>query len=213
MNSPWLSFLFVLLAMALYGAVHSLLASARAKAHARQWFGPAADRWYRLVYNLIGGVSFLPVLWLVAKLPDQPLYAIPWPWTLLTSAGQLIGVLVILLGVWQTGAGRFLGLRQLTATEKREEPHQLVISGLYRWVRHPLYTGGLLFIWLTPRLSLNLLALNLGLTLYILIGTRFEEHRLLDEFGEAYAAYQQTVPMLIPHLTPLNLTDQFDHFD
>ncbi len=198
MNSPWLSFCLILLAMALYGALHSLLATAGAKARARQWFGPAADRGYRLAYNIVGGVSLLPVLWLVAKLPDRSLYAIPWPWTLLTGAGQIIGALVVLLGVWQTGAARFLGLRQLVAPDTHQESPHLVISGLYRWVRHPLYAGGLLFIWLTPRLSVNLLALYLGLTLYILIGARLEERRLLAEFGEAYAQYQQNVPMLLP---------------
>ena len=73
-----------------------------------------------------------------------------------------------------------------------------MLKGLYRWVRHPLYTAGLVFIWLTPVMTVNLLAMNLGLTIYIVLGAMFEERKLLHEFGQAYADYQRRTPMLIP---------------
>jgi protein-S-isoprenylcysteine O-methyltransferase Ste14 len=73
-----------------------------------------------------------------------------------------------------------------------------VITGLYRFVRHPLYTAGLLFMWATPVMTTNLLALYFGLTVYVVIGTLHEEFRLQCEFGEAYRAYCQRTPMLIP---------------
>ena len=47
------SFWIILLTVFVYGLVHSLLASLWAKAQARRWFGPAADRWFRLLYNLL----------------------------------------------------------------------------------------------------------------------------------------------------------------
>ncbi len=58
MASPWL----VLLAVLVYGLVHSFLASLWTKARARRWFGAVADRTYRLFYNVFAVVSFLPVL-------------------------------------------------------------------------------------------------------------------------------------------------------
>jgi protein-S-isoprenylcysteine O-methyltransferase Ste14 len=67
-------------------------------------------------------------------------------------------------------------------------------------VRHPLYTAGLVLIWLLPILTWNLLALNLGLTAYIFIGAYFEERKLLLEFGDSYAEYREHTPMLIPGL-------------
>ena len=73
-------------------------------------------------------------------------------------------------------------------------------GGLYRYVRHPLYTAGLVFIWLLPIMTCNLLALNIGLTAYIIVGAYFEERKLLLEFGDAYAEYRQQTPMLIPGL-------------
>jgi protein-S-isoprenylcysteine O-methyltransferase Ste14 len=65
-------------------------------------------------------------------------------------------------------------------------------------VRHPLYTAGLIFIWLIPIMSSNLLALNVGITLYLYIGSIFEERKLLAEWGDEYRTYQRKVPRLIP---------------
>lgn len=187
----------ILLATGLYGLVHSLLASLAAKQRAQQVLGGLAERGYRLAYNLFAVLSFLPVLALAGFLTDQPLYAIPSPWRLLTLALQGLAGLALVIGLLQTGVWAFLGLKQLFAPPRRNQV-KLQVGGLYRWVRHPLYTAGLVFIWLTPIMTLNLLALNLGLTLYLIIGAIYEECKLVQEFGEAYLAYQRVTPMLIP---------------
>jgi protein-S-isoprenylcysteine O-methyltransferase Ste14 len=83
---------------------------------------------------------------------------------------------------------------------EEEDAGQLVTHGLYRVVRHPLYTFSLLFLWLTPTMSVNSLTLYLGATLYILVGAYFEERKLLRDFGTAYADYKRKTPMLIPGL-------------
>lgn len=193
--SPWL----VLLAVLFYGVLHSFLASLWAKARVRQWFGARTDRWYRLVYNLVAVVTLLPVLALVVLLPDRSLYTIPWPWAAFFIIGQLAALALLAVGLLQTDAWAFLGLRQLVEASSGGEP-VMVAQGLYRWVRHPLYSAGLLFIWLSPLMGVNLLALNIGLTLYILVGATLEEQKLLREFGQAYAEYQQRTPMLVPGL-------------
>jgi protein-S-isoprenylcysteine O-methyltransferase Ste14 len=190
--------IFIAIAAILYSIVHSLLASLGAKARARQWFGPNTDRWYRLAYNLFGGISFLPILGLLAFLPDKFLYRIEMPRLLFTSLGQLLGAVIIVVGIWQTGAGSFLGLRQIWGTEDPSQNQELVVRGIYRWMRHPLYTGGILVIWFTPVMSVNLLTLFICLTIYLIVGARFEERRLIHEFGEAYKRYMRRVPMLIP---------------
>ncbi len=193
--SPWLVFL----AVGLYGLVHSILASLMAKARVRQVFGYVSERWYRLAYNAFAVLSLLPVLALPALLPDKRLYQIPPPWLYLTLTGQGLAGLALGVGLLHTGVWSFLGLRQLFAPVAESQP-ELVVRGLYRWVRHPLYTAGLLFIWLLPVMTVNLLALNLGLTLYIVIGAVFEERKLVREFGQAYLDYQRRVPMLVPFL-------------
>ena len=152
---------------------------------------------YRLAYNVFAGISFLPILYLMATLPNQLVYEVASPWNLAMLGGQLVAALLLLVAFLQTDALSFIGLRQLVEEEKTGA---LVIHGLYRFVRHPLYTFSLLFIRLTPTVSQNSLTVYIGATLYIFIGTYFEERKLLREFGEAYAVYKKSTPMLIPGL-------------
>lgn len=193
------SFWIILGAVLAYGLLHSLLASLQAKARVRRWFGPRTDRWFRLAYNFIAAITLLPILFLPILLIDRKLYTIQAPWVFLTVAAQFLAVLTLFIGLRQTGISSFLGLRQLL-TPAASESSKLVRDGLYRYVRHPLYTAGLVFIWLFPVMTCNLLALNIGLTAYILIGAYVEERKLLRQFGQEYAAYQQETPMLIPGL-------------
>lgn len=185
-----------LLAMVVYGGLHSLLASERAKRLARQWFGPSTDRWYRLAYNLVGAITFLPVLAVAWLVPGTTLYSLRFPWVLLSTAIQVLAVLLLLVGLRQTDGLRFLGLRQL-AQGQLETP-TMVIKGPYRWVRHPLYTAGLLFIWAIPVMTTSLLALNVGITAYLYLGSVFEERKLVALWGAEYQEYRRQVPRLIP---------------
>ena len=185
------------IAVAVYGALHSLLASNPVKQAFQRAFGQTSDRFYRLFFNIVGGLTFLPVLAVTALDPGQTLYHLAWPWALLTSVGQVLAAILLLLGLLQTDSLHFLGLRQISHPEASDRSG-LVINGLYCHVRHPLYSAGLLFIWLSPLMTTSLLALNLGLTLYIIIGSIFEERRLVGQFGQAYVDYQHRVPRLIP---------------
>ena len=181
----------------LYGLLHSILARPAVKKKAYDAFGENGRRYYRIMYNLIGGVTFLPVLFVVALYPGQTLYRLPWPWSLLFALVQLGAIILLLVGLLQTDILQFLGLRQSVGSGE-DQNGSLAIDGLYRWVRHPLYTAGLLFIWFTPVMTTSVLLMNLSITVYIYIGSIFEEQRLVDEFGEAYIKYQDTVPRLLP---------------
>lgn len=188
----------VILSVMLYGALHSLLAATRVKETLKGKIGPLTDRTYRLFYNLLGGITFIPTLLMVGLHPGALLYRLPFPWSTLGFLLQGAAVLAILAGLKQTGPMEFLGLEQLSGKGGEEEEVEFVVQGLYRWVRHPLYTAGLLFLWSTPFLTVSTLAMNLALTLYIILGSLHEESRLLDQFGETYRAYQRQVPSLIP---------------
>ena len=194
-----ISTLVLIFAIIVWGFVHSLLASLAAKARVRKWFGPGSDRWYRLAFNMFGILTFLPILGLLAMDPGKTLYVIPAPWSYLALAGQLLAVAALGIGLLQTGAWSFLGIEQLLVNSPESEA-QMVSGGLYRWVRHPLYSAGLVFIWLTPVMTVNLLVLNLGLTIYLVVGAIYEERKLVREFGNLYLDYQKSVPMLIPGL-------------
>jgi protein-S-isoprenylcysteine O-methyltransferase Ste14 len=194
-----ISFWLILLAMLAYGMLHTILASLKIKAQARHWFGAKSDQWFRLAYNFIAFTTLLPILVLPVLLIDKEIYRIRFPWVIATLSIQGVAILVVIIGLKQTGIKSFIGLRQLFLPEVISPP-RLVTGGFYRYVRHPLYSAGLVFIWLFPVMSCNLLALFLGLSAYVLIGAYFEERKLLDEFGEDYANYRQRTPMLIPGL-------------
>jgi protein-S-isoprenylcysteine O-methyltransferase Ste14 len=191
--------ILTLLAVMLYGVLHSLLATNRAKRLAEVALGSGAARLYRLFYNIVGGLSFLPVLAITAAYPGMHLYTIPLPWTILSTLGQVLAVALLLAGLRQTDPWHFLGLRQLTQNALAPAA-ELTTGGIYRYVRHPLYSAGLLFIWLTPVMTTSVLALNLGISVYLYLGSVFEERRLVREFGPAYIEYRKQVPRLIPRL-------------
>ncbi|CAI5521983.1 unnamed protein product [Closterium sp. Naga37s-1] len=88
-------------------------------------------------------------------------------------------------------------------TEKRRE-HRLVTHGLYRWVRHPGYTG-----WFMWSIATQLLLVNPLCTLaFALVSWRFfaaripyEEFYLHQFFGLEYARYAASVPSGIPFVS------------
>jgi protein-S-isoprenylcysteine O-methyltransferase Ste14 len=192
-----MSIIILLLVLFIWGITHSVLASHFAKDMIRGSLGPDLGRFYRLAYNLFSAVSFVPVLYLMNNLPDQPVYQIPAPWNILVFGGKLIAAILLFITFLQTDSLSFMGLRQLF---QKETTGQLVTHGFYRLMRHPLYTFSLLFIWLTPTMTQNSLAVYFGATIYFIVGAYFEERKLLHEFGESYAEYKRRTPMLIPGL-------------
>lgn len=188
---------WLIFAVLLWGVVHSVTASLGFKEILRRAFGAGFMKLYRLSYNAFSVLSFAPILYLMATLPDKNLFQVPSPWSLLMLAGQGISLLLLVVTVLQTDTLSFIGLRQLIENEK---PGRLVTTGLYRAMRHPLYTFGLLLLWLSPRMSVNSLIVYASLTVYILVGAYFEERKLLREFGREYADYRSVTPMLVPRL-------------
>ncbi|HET9913590.1 MAG TPA: isoprenylcysteine carboxylmethyltransferase family protein [Anaerolineales bacterium] len=181
----------------LWGIVHSILASIGFKDFLRRSLGSGFMKFYRLLYNIFAVISLAPVLYLMISLPDKNFYRVPSPWSYLMWAGQAVSALLLLLAVLQTDVFAFVGLRQLVEGEEKSD---LVISGLYRFVRHPLYTFGLLILWLSPSMTVNTFVVYIAFTIYILVGAVFEERKLMREFGQKYATYKAVTPMLIPGL-------------
>ena len=196
------SFLIIMAAFALYSLLHSLLASLGFKARLEARLGAAwMQRWYRLVFNIIGTLTLLPIFYLLAVLPNRQLYTVPMPWAIINYALQLFGLWILFDSVRRTGALEFLGLRQ--AAGGRGE-HGFIRAGYYRWVRHPLYSGAMLFLWASPSMSWLLLAFYLSISLYFIVGAVYEERKLRRLFGEEYARYAAEVPPFLPRLGRLH---------
>jgi protein-S-isoprenylcysteine O-methyltransferase Ste14 len=191
--SPWT----IAAAAAVYGIVHSLMASIGFKDLLYTLFGKPAERYYRLFYSIFSVVTLLPVLALAALIPDQTLYTIPQPWATLAVIVQVAAVLLMSYSLMQTGAFQFVGLSQALGLGNKDK---LNIGGLYRYMRHPLYTFSLIVLWLTPTMSRNMLILYAAFTVYFIIGALVEERKLERTFGEDYRKYKSRTPFLIPFI-------------
>ncbi len=204
----WVGPVTILAYFAVYALLHSLLASRPVKEWLQRRFGPGMNRWYRLAYNVFATVTLLPFFWLLATLPDRILYVAPSPWNKLMMAGQALAGVGFLVALFQTDLASFLGLAQLRGRTQSEH-ERLVVRGMYAYVRHPLYFFSMLFLWLSPVMSVNSFTAYLVFTLYFYLGSLHEESRLQAAFGPAYRRYQEQVPMFLPRWRrhPLDLSE------
>jgi protein-S-isoprenylcysteine O-methyltransferase Ste14 len=180
-----------------FGAGHSLLAGETLKRRLHALFGA----YYRLCYNIFA-VVHLALVWLVGAWAFRGLDG----YDLGSSLGpvpivvNLAGWLVMLVGLRGYDLGRLGGTRQIRnhlkgIDEPEDEP--LRLDGLHGYVRHPLYSAGFLILWGRVSDEFSLATAVWG-SLYLLIGSGFEERRLLRLYGTAYADYRARVPAFVP---------------
>ncbi len=115
---------------------------------------------------------------------------------------NLIGLLAALSGVALRQVARHDLGREYTYWLRTRESQALVTDGIYRTLRHPAYTGDLVFHF---GLALALFsprgfALMLLLVPCYLFRIRLEERMLLEKFGQAYVDYMRTSKRLAPLL-------------
>jgi protein-S-isoprenylcysteine O-methyltransferase Ste14 len=180
-----------------FGAAHSLLASTAAKRAVRERLGPWIDRYYRIAFNALAAAVLVPWLVVLIRNIGPVLVVVPWPWSAAMVLVQLGALLLMAASFLQSDPLAILGLKQLTAPAV---DNRLNGTGFYAVVRHPMYSAGLLFLWCCPIITTGTLALDMGVTLYILIGSELEERRLIKQFGDEYRRYRSRVARLIPFL-------------
>jgi protein-S-isoprenylcysteine O-methyltransferase Ste14 len=181
----------------LYFLVHSLLASLRVK----NWVAQRRIGWmpaYRLFFNLSATLLLLPPLALTFLFRGEPL----WRWSGLALYLSLAITAAALAGFFWSlrfyDSQEFLGLRQWRGRVSRvEDQESLHISPMHRFVRHPWYFLGLLLIW-TRDMDPAFLTSAIAMSLYFFIGSIFEERKLMQYHGAAYAEYRKKTPALIP---------------
>jgi protein-S-isoprenylcysteine O-methyltransferase Ste14 len=181
-----------------FGWVHSVLAGETAKRR----LAPILGAKYRLSYNLFAALHIaLVVFGGQAYLGDQ-VTPFDWPARIGAAIWSVRGAgLVILIGaLTQYDLGRFGGLTQIRMAARKQPdcgPEPLHLCGIHRYVRHPLYAGAYLLLWGGVQDEFSLAPAIWG-SVYLAIGTHFEERSLLREHGAAYADYRAAVPALFP---------------
>jgi protein-S-isoprenylcysteine O-methyltransferase Ste14 len=105
------------------------------------------------------------------------------------------------VGVWMTLIGMLL---VFVGWMKIHKSRGLVTDGIYRYIRHPQYTGifliitGWMFRWINPTI---LVMYPILLILYYKLA-RWEERQVLKEYGDAYLKYKESTPMFFPIKRP-----------
>jgi protein-S-isoprenylcysteine O-methyltransferase Ste14 len=144
----------------------------------------------------IGEIAFgvLPLAYILFKVPRFANY--PW-----FPPFVVIGTLVFLCGIWMIyRAHRDLG-RSFSYTLQIREQHRLVDSGIYRYIRHPMYAAFLVWTVAQAMLLPNwIVGLCAPLVLAILLAIRVprEEQMMLRTFGDSYKDYMSRTARFIP---------------
>ena len=188
--------LHFVIALIAYYTLHSILAADGVKAKLTKL---VPQRYYRLGYNLLAVGLFAAVFILYFLVEKSPLWT---PNPILPYIGvfiAMVGISWIVRAFNKYNLDEFTGFEQLRSDQK-PAPNKLIIRGLNGRVRHPLYFGTLLTVWgvlfIFPTDAMFSFALIS--TIYVIMGSRLEEEKLVAQFGEAYRRYQRDVPMLVP---------------
>jgi hypothetical protein len=206
-----------LAAFFLFAVFHSLAAREPFKKRLAQWTSPFfINHYWRLIYCLVSFVWYFQVIgtlhWGLHPDYDAWLTSYPdWLWQTITAV-HLGSIAVIYAALLQSDYLEFLGLRQawggveawLERPHFRSSPKQfglqrLEVSGVYGWVRHPMLAGGLLYL-VTCRPTLNIVVFTAMYALYMIIGSHYEERRLIQIFGRDYVTYRDRVGGFVPRL-------------
>ena len=188
--SAWESGLWIWLSGLLFAVIHSVVASHTCKqwAYAHGLHEPH----YRLLYSVFALITTGLWTFFVHQLPDVPFYQTDGLiWMVMVSL-QVLGVIVALAAFQPIDGLVFLGLRKAN-----EGTDPFIVSGIYRWLRHPMYVGAMLILLAMPEQTQNGFHFALVICVYFIIGSRFEETRMLREHPD-YANYQASVSAFMP---------------
>ena len=137
---------------------------------------------------------FLPLIWIATPVLSSADYA-------LRPVPLLTGAVCLTLGLWLFHLSHAdLGANWSITLDVREK-HRLVTRGVYRRVRHPMYTALLLYSVGQALVLPNYVAgLSSGVTTALLVALRIgpEERMMLEEFGKKYQEYMAVTKRLVP---------------
>jgi protein-S-isoprenylcysteine O-methyltransferase Ste14 len=96
----------------------------------------------------------------------------------------------------------FVSKSHKAVLEQAQNPPKLVDSGVYGWVRHPMYLGTLLFCLAFLFVAVSLLSIAIWIAFFIFYDrmATFEEKSLINILGEEYIAYQKRVSKWVPRV-------------
>lgn len=189
--------LLIIVVFLAYFVLHSLTASLWMKQRVASYC-PSVVPYYRLLFNFLAILLSLPLIYIALRYPGEPL----WQWQgvafYIVNVIAVLALIALLYSIRLYDMDEFLGFTQAKGkVSEIKDMERFQISVFHRFVRHPWYFLILVILW-TRDISSNQLLIYSLVTLYLFIGSRLEERKLIAYHGEIYEAYRKRVAGLIP---------------
>lgn len=192
------SILILILLWILYFTIHSVFASNLIKKRFQNLF-PILNLYYRIIYIFFSIAGLAVIFVYQAFLPISKLFGTNTLSTFLGLSLASFGIMIVILSFSYYDTAEFLGLRQARGDLKEQA---FVKEGILNYIRHPLYSGSILFLAgyliLAPNV-INLVSV-ICMIIYFVVGSYFEEKKLIKAFGKEYLKYKSEVPPFIPNI-------------
>lgn len=212
MNYFWqIVILFILFAV--YGYVHSVLASLKFKRFLKNRLGNKIA-FYRLTFNLFAVVS-LYLIWEFAPHPSVQIYELSFPYDIVVYVLQLASFAGLIWTFRYISFKEFAGIAQINRyfdgnynENDLDEVMTFRTGGPYKFSRHPIYLFSILFLLLRPEMNLFYLTMFISFIFYFYIGSVYEEKKLVEYFGSEYSDYKRKVSRIFPVKYILNKAEK-----
>jgi len=193
-DKTMIEYLMIVMGVALFGLQHSGLSALRIK-------NRIIGRWGKNAYGNIFKATSIIALAVSFLLLDF------WNWfyffnnpSLIQPVWLVIGSLLLVVGlVLAMKASQVISVSTVADMRSERKP-ELVTSGLYGQIRHPLYLATILMLFALPMIYpfVKVLVYAVSLIGYTMIGAYLEERKLIDYYGQEYIEYRQKTGFLIP---------------
>jgi methanethiol S-methyltransferase len=200
----------IIIVFLIFVFIHSITAVRWSKHFCKRALGDTFMRvWYRFLYNLVSFITGAIAIYLIGQVPDRGPWEGPVWFCWMLHLIQLAGLAIAALAFEYLNMREFMGFTQVWRYLTRGEVSgdmagmmgkELITSGVYGMVRHPMYLAGIIIFTFNPNITVNSLLITVLADLYFLFGVFIEERRFLTIFGDEYRTCMKHVPRLIPSL-------------
>lgn len=187
----------------LFASSHSILAAFNVKKRITEKVGDKIA-FYRLFYNISSLLIFVSIYFLSPK-PNVVIYDLQFPYDLLIFGVQVFGIMGLFWAGSYINMKEFLGITQIKRylegnykVSDLDEYHELIITGPFKYSRHPIYFFSIVILGFRSTMDLFYLVFFICMLLYFYVGSVYEEKSLEKRYGSSYADYKNKVPRLIP---------------
>ena len=186
-----------LLVLLLLGVTFLISGLYRRRTKTSEYIKNQEDGWLGLVLRLAALTPLILVLILDIFVPIW----IGWTKINLPNWLRIAGLTLALVSVlWLWWVFYTLGTKA-SETGLASETQELITTGPYSWVRHPLYAGGLMFLFAFGLAFEDWVILLYALAAFLIFRFRVipsEEDHLVDTFGEDYVSYKRRTGSILP---------------